>query len=62
VEPGDVAALREALLRLEADPELALRLGRAGRERAQDRYAPGRHMRDVLAIYDRARERRAQAA
>jgi glycosyltransferase involved in cell wall biosynthesis len=62
VEPGDVAGLREALLRLEADTELALRLGRAGRERAQDRYAPSRHMRDVLAVYDRARERRQQAA
>ena len=62
VEPGDVAGLREALLRLEADTELARRLGLAGRERAQDRYAPDRHMRDVFAIYDRARERRAQAA
>ena len=62
VEPGDVTGLREALLRLEADTELALRLGRAGRVRAQDRYAPGRHMRDLLDIYERARERRQQAA
>jgi glycosyltransferase involved in cell wall biosynthesis len=37
VPPRDAGALREAVLRLLADPELRVRLGRAARERARER-------------------------
>jgi len=62
VPPGDVAALRSALVRLHDDAELALALGRAGRERAQSRYAPERHLDDVLGVYRAARSRQLEAA
>ena len=38
VKPGDVDGLAEALLRLERDPELCLRMGRNGRARASQHF------------------------
>jgi len=62
VPPGDVAALRSALVRLHDDAGLALTLGRAGRERAESRYGPARHLDDVLGTYQAARARQLEAA
>ena len=54
VEPGDAAALRAALERLLADPELRARLGAAGRARAQERFSWEAATRATLAAYTTA--------
>jgi glycosyltransferase involved in cell wall biosynthesis len=51
VEPGDVDALAERLGRLAADPELARRMGEAGRARVLERYSVERLVGDVDALY-----------
>jgi phosphatidylinositol alpha-1,6-mannosyltransferase len=38
VDPNDPAAVSEAVIRLLVDPQLAERMGRAGRERAVERF------------------------
>jgi glycosyltransferase involved in cell wall biosynthesis len=38
VPPGEAEPLREAIVRLASDPELARRMGDAGRRRALDRF------------------------
>ena len=53
VEPGNVDALAERLGRLAADPELAARMGEAGRERVLDRYSVERLVDDVDDLYRR---------
>jgi starch synthase len=60
VEPGDVAALTEALRALAADPARARAMGRAGRERVAERFTwPAVTARMLAAIEPRleARER-----
>jgi glycosyltransferase involved in cell wall biosynthesis len=47
VEPGDVPAFCECVLRLCIAPSLAERLGRAGHARAQERFCYERHNRMV---------------
>jgi len=53
VPPGDVAALRAALQRLLADPELRRRLGAAGRRRATERFSWDAVTRQTLELYAR---------
>jgi len=57
VAPGDAGALRAAIGRLNDDPELAVTMGRAGRARAESRFAPQSHLDTIQSIYDRARTR-----
>jgi glycosyltransferase involved in cell wall biosynthesis len=54
VPPGDVPALRAALERLLADPELRRRLGAAGRERAGEHFSWDAVTDATLAAYDEA--------
>ncbi len=51
VPPGDVAALRAAVVRLLEDPELRARLGAVGRERARERLSPVAAAEATLAAY-----------
>ena len=51
VEPGDEEALAAALRRLALDPELRARMGSASRERMLSRYAVGRLIDDIDALY-----------
>ena len=51
VPPRDPQALREALRRLLADPELRLRLGKAGRLRAQESFSWESVTGSLLAAY-----------
>lgn len=51
VPMGEPAAMAAALLRLCRDPELAGRLGQAGRARVRDRFAAQRMVEDTLAAY-----------
>lgn len=57
VPPGDEAALARALGRLLDDPDLARRLGRAGRERVVQRYSADTMVDRILEIYEHARRR-----
>jgi len=49
--PNDVADLAEKLALILADPVLAERLGRAGRQAWEDRFHPDRHVAALLAVY-----------
>jgi glycosyltransferase involved in cell wall biosynthesis len=51
VEPRDTAALADRLERLAADPALRAAMGERGRARALERYAVGRLVDDVDALY-----------
>ena len=53
VAPGNVPALRAALERLLADPELRRRMGEAGRRRAADHFSWGAVTRKTLDVYAR---------
>lgn len=61
VPPGDVPALAETISALALDPELRRRLGRKGRERAQEFSWP-RVTDRIEAVYRRVLERRRAAA
>ena len=54
VPAGDTEALRAALERLAADPELRASLGRAGAERARERFGLSRMREETAAIYEEA--------
>jgi glycosyltransferase involved in cell wall biosynthesis len=62
VPHGDAAALREAMLRLEASDQLTERLGGSGRRRVEELYAPARHLESVAAAYRLATRLRLAAA
>src|SRR5437762_7177454 len=49
--PSDPVALAEAMLRLLQDPELAARLGAAGRRHVYPRYDSSRLVDDVKTLY-----------
>jgi rhamnosyl/mannosyltransferase len=51
VPPGDVPALRRAIDRLLADPELRSRMGREGRARVARDFTPARMIQQMLALY-----------
>jgi len=51
VAPGDEDALREKLLELQLDPELAIRLGKRGRQVACERYSVRRVADEYAACY-----------
>jgi len=51
VPPNDVVALADAMRRLEADRDLARRLGEAARHRAAMWFSPSRHIEGLLASY-----------
>lgn len=51
VEPGDIDALSERLMRLAADPALRDRLGASGRERVSGRYGVGRLVEEMDSLY-----------
>jgi type III pantothenate kinase len=52
VEPRNVAAMREAVQTLLDDPQLAARLGAAGRERARQRWGWDAVIDETLAVYE----------
>lgn len=53
VQPGDETGLANAIDRLAGDWELARRLGESGRALVAQRYTLDRHVRDLMAIYER---------
>ena len=54
VDHGAPEALRDALLRLHAEPDLGEEMGRRGRAQAVDRHAAPAHLDAVLEIYAEA--------
>lgn len=54
VPAEDVAALAEAMQRLVADPQLAQRLGQAGRQDVQSQHNAARHYERLLSVYSEA--------
>ena len=52
VPPGDMAALSAAILRLVRDPDLRVRLGRAGQTRVASRYGLDRYAAAMVRLYD----------
>ena len=57
VDPDEPEALRGALLRLDADPDLGEMMGRRGRARAVDRHSAPAHLDAVLGMYAEASAR-----
>jgi starch synthase len=53
VEPEDAEALAGAIARLLAEPELARRMGQAGRQRAQETFGWAAHLEAYEALYHR---------
>ncbi len=54
VEPGDPAALAEAVGRVLRSPALGESLGRAGRQRVEERYTRARHIEHIRGLYEAA--------
>ena len=52
VPPGDIAGLRDAIEFLHEHPELATRMGEAGRQLVRDFYTPAEHLARLTAIYE----------
>jgi glycosyltransferase involved in cell wall biosynthesis len=53
VEPGDIAAIADALGRLADDPSLRARMGATGRAKVVERYSVPRLVDDIDALYRR---------
>jgi glycosyltransferase involved in cell wall biosynthesis len=52
-QTGDVEQLASALQFLSARPELAEKMGRAGREQVRQRYTPEAHYEALIGLYER---------
>jgi starch synthase len=61
VEPGDVAALGQALRETLADPERARRMGEAGRGRVEAHFSWDRIADRTIAVYRDAIEHHGRA-
>ncbi len=55
--PEDPRAWAEAVRDIAADPELAARMGAAGRARVEEAFSAGRHCEQVISVYERELER-----
>jgi glycosyltransferase involved in cell wall biosynthesis len=53
VPPGNIDTMAQCIDRLLDDPELAVRLGNAGRARVEQEFRPSRHLRALDEIYRR---------
>ena len=51
VPPGDTGGLRDAILRLAGEPELAAAMGRAGRARVEAEFTERRMVERTIALY-----------
>jgi hypothetical protein len=49
---GDVEQLTEAIRSLGSNPELAEKMGRAGRESVRQRYTPEAHYQKLFSLYE----------
>ncbi len=58
---GDVEQLASAIRFLSSQPELADRMGRAGREQVRDRYTPEAHYEALIGLYERVVDRKKQS-
>jgi glycosyltransferase involved in cell wall biosynthesis len=58
---GDVAQLTSAIKFLSSQPELADKMGRAGREQLRQDYAPEAHYKALIALYERMANRKRQS-
>ncbi len=52
VPPDDVGALAGALAAVLGEPERARRMGDAGRETVQERFAPSKHLAQLLPLFE----------
>jgi glycosyltransferase involved in cell wall biosynthesis len=57
VEPENAGELAEAILRLAKDPDLCVRMGRAGHEKVLREYDPSKVAQQNLEVYAQARQR-----
>ena len=51
IQPGDIQALADRLLRLAKDPDLRQRIGQANRKRVYDEYHPDVFAIRIAAVY-----------
>jgi glycosyltransferase involved in cell wall biosynthesis len=61
-EPGDEASLRQAIVRLASDPELARQMGAAGRARAEQRFLQERCTDRTELLYEASLNGRRRAS
>jgi glycosyltransferase involved in cell wall biosynthesis len=59
---GDVEQLASAIRFLSSQPELAEKMGRAGRERVRQRYTPEAHYATLVILYERLVDARGQSS
>jgi len=59
---GDVEELVSAIEFLSARPELAEKMGRAGRELVRERYTPESHYKALVKVYERLVDQKRQAS
>ncbi|MCX5801658.1 MAG: glycosyltransferase [Candidatus Eisenbacteria bacterium] len=52
VPPSDPAALAEAITRILRDPELAVRMGKSGRERLETHFSAEKMAKETLEVYN----------
>jgi glycosyltransferase involved in cell wall biosynthesis len=59
---GDVEQLAAAIRFLSSQPELADKMGQAGREQVRDRYTPEAHYEALIDLYERVIDEKKQSA